>query len=199
MTTLHIETPVSDEELLREVVEDTSTKALEQIYHRHRGLLKGIIMRVVHDDSLLDDVLQDVFVQVWTHASTYRPEKGPVLGWLITMARRRAVDRLRQRYAYEHATNRFGNEHERHLEDCDGNCLVDQDVCANDLRCLMFTLISTLPPAQQEVIVLTYFNELSQREIASHLALPLGTVKTRMELGMRKLVTAMAPIRDKVV
>jgi RNA polymerase sigma-70 factor (ECF subfamily) len=188
----------SDELLLREVIEERSGQALEKLYRRHRALLAVVVMRVVRADWIVDDVLQDVFVQVWTQGDRYSPDKGQVLGWLITLARRRALDRLRQRYAYQKATDRFEVEHERHAEEEDVNCMVDRDVCSHDLRHLMFTLISHLPEAQQKVITMTYFEDLSQRQIASQLDLPLGTVKTRIELGMRKLSNALVPMREKV-
>ena len=189
---------VTDEELLREIVEQRSSRTLEKLYRRHQALLRGVVMRVLRVDWMVDDVLQDVFVQVWTHGDSYSPEKGQVLGWLITLARRRALDRLRRQYAYQKATDRFEEQHERQSDEAEDHCEVYQDVCNHDLRSLMFTLIGQLPPAQQEVILLAYFNDLSQRQIAGQLGLPLGTVKTRIELGMRKLSSALSPIREKV-
>lgn len=200
MNTLSVVTDdaISDEELFNEVVHNRSSRALETLYQRHRALLTGVIMRVLREESMVDDVLQDVFIQVWTQGDHYSSDKGLVLGWLITMARRRALDRLRQRYAYQKATDRFETEHESQSYDSEENCMVDQDVCRNDLRCLMLSMINALPPAQQQVIRMAYFEDCSQRQIAGRLGLPLGTVKTRMELGMRKLNTAITPIRQMV-
>lgn len=188
----------SDEELLRGIVEDRSRQNLEQLYRRHQSLLRSVVMRVLRVDWLVDDVLQDVFVQVWLHGDSYSAEKGQVLGWLITLARRRAVDRLRRQYAYQKATDRYEAEQGQQADEVEDHCEVYQDVCSHDLRSLMYSLINQLPPAQQEVIMMAYFKDLSQRQIAGELGLPLGTVKTRIELGMRKLSNALAPIRDKV-
>ncbi len=188
----------SDESLLEDIARNKSSQALEQLYRRHRSVLRSVIMRIMHDESEVDDVLQDVFIQVWNQGDHYSAEKGQVLGWLIILARRRTLDRLRQRCAYQRATDRFEAEHERHAEHSNEDCVVDHDVCSNDLRGLMCTLIRHLPPAQQQVVMLTYFEDMSQRQIAAHLNLPLGTVKTRIELGVRKLGSALAPLREKV-
>ena len=189
---------ITDEALLAEIANNHSSRALEQLYRRHRGMLRGVVLRIVRDEAEAEDVLQDVFIQVWKQGSHYSVAKGQVIGWLIVLARRRSLDRLRQRSAYQRATDRFEAEHERHVEEGLDRCHVEQDVCSNDLRGLMFSLISHLPPAQQQVVLLTYFEDMSQREIAAHLGLPLGTVKTRIELGVRKLGSALAPLRSKV-
>jgi len=188
----------SDEALLEDIAHNKSAQALEHLYRRHRSVLRSVIMRIMHDDSEVDDVLQDVFIQVWNQGDHYSSEKGQVLGWLIILARRRTLDRLRQRCAYQRATDRFEAEHHHRVRQDGDDCIVDQDVCSNDLRGLMFTLIRHLPPAQQQVVLLTYFDDMSQRQIATHLGLPLGTVKTRIELGVRKLGSALAPMREKV-
>ncbi|MDB6140348.1 MAG: putative polymerase sigma factor, sigma-24 [Verrucomicrobiaceae bacterium] len=187
-----------DEAILTEIASNHSSKALEELYNRHRRMLRSVALRIVRDEAEADDVLQDVFIQIWDRAEYYSPEKGQVLGWLIVLTRRRALDRVRQRSAYQRATDRFETEHESHAAQSEDNCAVEKDVCSNDLRRLMFTMMSLLPPAQQEVVNLAYFEDMSQREIAAHLHLPLGTVKTRIELGVRKLGCSLAPIRAKV-
>ncbi len=188
----------SDEALLEDIASNKSAQSLEQLYRRHRSVLRSVVMRIMHDDAEVDDVLQDVFIQVWNQSNHYSAEKGQVLGWLIILARRRTLDRLRQRCAYQRATDRFEAEHECRADEGVDDCVVEQDVCSNDLRSLMFTLIRHLPAAQQQVVMLTYFEDMSQRQIAAHLGLPLGTVKTRIELGVRKLTSALTPLRDKV-
>ncbi|MDB6117185.1 MAG: sigma70-ECF: polymerase sigma factor, sigma-70 family [Verrucomicrobiaceae bacterium] len=189
---------LQDEAILSQIANTGSSRALEDLYKRHHRMLRSVALRIVHDEAAADDVLQDVFIQIWNQANTYSPEKGQVLGWLIILTRRRALDRVRQRSAYQRATDRFEMEHERRFLESEDNCTVETDVCSNDLRSLMVSLMSHLPEAQQEVVKLAYFEDMSQREIAAHLQLPLGTVKTRIELGMRKLGTSLAPIRSKV-
>lgn len=157
-------------------------------------------MRIIHDDAEAEDILQDVFVQVWNQGHQFSADKGRVLGWLIILARRRTVDRLRKRGAYQRASDRYEEEYKHHpAEDAEENRIVDREVCSNDLRALMCRLMAKLPPNQEEVIKLTFFEDLSQREIAEHLHMPLGTVKTRIELGLRKLGNALRPVREKVM
>lgn len=192
------EESLQDEAILSEIASTRSSKALEDLYKRHHRMLRSVALRIVRDEAEADDVLQDVFIQIWNQAESYSAEKGQVLGWLIILTRRRALDRVRQRSAYQRATDRFEVEHERRAVESEENCVVENDVCSNDLRSLMVSLMSHLPQAQQEVVKLAYFEEMSQREIAAHLHLPLGTVKTRIELGMRKLGSSLAPIRSKV-
>ena len=175
-----------DADLVRSIAEFRSEKALQELYRRHQPLLRSVIRRVLNSDTETDDVLQDVFLQVWNNASAYSPEKGQFLGWLITVARRRAVDRLRQICAYKNATDRF----EASLEPETPNfqqSTTEQEVQHNELRDRISTHLGKLPEAQQQVVKLTYFQGLSHREIAARLSVPLGTIKTRIELGIRKL------------
>src|SRR4051794_35427984 len=97
----------TDVELITAVSKERSQEALEELYRRHRPMLRSVISRVMNSDTDADDVLQDVFIQVWNQADSYSSEKGHLLGWLITLARRRALDRVRQMCAYKNATDRY--------------------------------------------------------------------------------------------
>lgn len=187
-----------DECLIEAVVEHKSEAALASLYQRYRHVLRCVIMRVMRDEADTDDVLQDVFLQVWTRAETYSPEKGRLLGWLIILARRRALDRLRQRCAYNRARDRFEAEYRIPVVEQGPNNESDQQLCEDDLRNILGRLLHRLPPHQGQVVQMTYFNGMSQRQIAAALELPLGTVKTRIELGMRKLSNSLRPLRSKV-
>jgi RNA polymerase sigma-70 factor (ECF subfamily) len=177
----------TDVELISAVSQFRSQKALEVLYRRHRPLLQNIIGRVMNSDSDCDDVLQDVFIQVWNQADAYSPEKGHLLGWLITLARRRALDRVRQMCAYKNATDRYEKSVEPPRTNVHEPSMVDREVWKNELHQRINVLMHKLPEAQQQAVRLTFFQGLSQREIAAHLSVPLGTIKTRIELGMRKL------------
>jgi RNA polymerase sigma-70 factor (ECF subfamily) len=96
----------TDEQLMT-LIKAGDEAALATIYRRHRPMLRTVIARVVHIDADVDDLLQELFVEVWNRAQTYEEEKGKVLGWLITMARRRAIDRIRRRQAYARAEERL--------------------------------------------------------------------------------------------
>jgi RNA polymerase sigma-70 factor, ECF subfamily len=154
-------------------------------------------MRVVHNPSDAEEVLQDVFLHVWNRAGSYCAEKGRVTGWMVMLTRRRAIDRLRQQGSYRRATDRYETEY---VHENDGARTSEgaQEACLSDLRALLRQQLQRLPPAQRQVIEMTYFNGMSQREIAAAAKLPLGTVKTRIELGLRKLASMLVTARLKI-
>lgn len=172
---------------------------MEELYRRYATLLKSVIMRVLHDESEADEILQDVFCQVWEHVDHYSATKGKLSSWLCTLARRRAIDRLRQRSAYRRATKRYEISY-RHL----GNCFerlhtVERQVFNNDLGFLLRQHLAALPAQQRDVIRMAFFEQKSQREISKPTNIPLGTVKTRIELGLRKLSKRLVEKRSQVL
>jgi RNA polymerase sigma-70 factor (ECF subfamily) len=171
--------------------------ALHGIYTHYRGLLHTVAMNVVHNPCDAEEVLQDVFLHVWNRAESYSPEKGKVTGWMVMLTRRRAIDRLRQQGSYRRATDRYESEYATENE---GGHRAEgaREACLSDLRTLLRQQLHRLPPAQKQVIELTYFDGLSQREIAASTGLPLGTVKTRIELGLRKLANMLVTARLKI-
>jgi len=187
-----------DDILMQAVVSQQSEQALGQLYQRYGNILRSVVRRVMQDEADVEDVLQDVFMQVWNRAEAYRPERGRLLGWLVIMARRRALDRLRQRYAYNRAKDRFEHEYRVPAIEQSPDGIVDKQVCEDDLREMLLNQMHRLPPNQEQVVQMTYFQGMSQRQIAASLALPLGTVKTRIELGIRKLSISLKPHRQKV-
>ena len=185
-------TSASDVELITAISQDRSQRALEELYRRYRSMLRSVINRVMNTDADTDDVLQDVFIQVWNQAESYSSEKGHLLGWLITLARRRALDRVRQMCAYKNATDRYEKSVEPTKPGFQESSIVDREVWKHELQQRMNQLIHKLPEAQRQAVRLTFYQGLSQREIAAHLSVPLGTIKTRIELGMRKLGRSLA-------
>jgi len=177
---------LSDNDLMVEIAENRSEDALAVLHRRYRTVLRSVISRVLYLDADADDVLQDVFIQVWLQAHNYSPGKGQLLGWLITVARRRALDRARQSSAYQKATARY-EQSCKPTSGVDETSIVDREVRQNELQSVLNRLIDDLPKEQGIAVQLTYFKGLSQREIATRLSLPLGTVKTRIDLAMRKL------------
>ncbi|HEX8295422.1 MAG TPA: sigma-70 family RNA polymerase sigma factor [Chthoniobacteraceae bacterium] len=197
--TLEVDATASEDEALMGSLVEQKPEALRQLYTRYRSVLRGVVMRVVHDEADADDVLQDVFLQLWTRADSYSPSKGKPLGWLITLARRRAIDRLRQRSAYRRATDRFEVESRHPKKEASENHTVERAAFHDDLRQLLNKLIARLPTAQREVVEKAFFEGMSQREIAARMQLPLGTVKTRIELGLRKLSAVVVASRQKIL
>jgi RNA polymerase sigma factor, sigma-70 family len=196
-TILESQVIIDDQDLMQELLR-RNPDALDQLHQRYRAILKSIIMQVLHDDAEADDVLQEVFLQVWDRADSYSPRKGKLVSWLCTLARRRAIDRLRQHSAYRRATDRYEiscNHADKAIEETH---TVERDACRDDLRELLEQQMKSLPPNQERVIRLAFFENRSQREISVLTNTPLGTVKTRIELGIRKLSHALGGLRGKI-
>ena len=175
----------SDEQLM-EAVKQENPHALEELHRRHSATLKAVIVRVLHNEHSAEDLLQEVFLEIWRLAKRYSQEKGKALGWMITLARRRAIDRLRREQAYFRVEERFQKETEQQPDAWTHN-RVENDIEASDLRNILSQILETLPPAQKDAIELAFYKGMSQREIASYTKIPLGTIKTRLELGVRKI------------
>jgi len=104
-------TPTDLELMQRIQAEDAD--ALSLLYDRYCGILKALILRVIHNESEADDLLQEVFMEIWNQAKNFSSEKGKALGWMVTLARRRAIDALRKKQAYNRAEERLLNETEQ--------------------------------------------------------------------------------------
>ena len=174
----------SDEQLMAGI-KNRSDEALATLYRRHTPLLRTIIARVVNNDTDVDDLLQEVFVEIWNRVGSYEEAKGKALGWIVTLARRRAIDRVRRKQAYSRAEERLrestlGAVDTMHLS-------TDREAMNGDTAEIFQRILTTLPTAQREAVQLAYYSGLSQRDIARRTGIPLGTIKTRLELAMRKL------------
>ncbi len=177
---------VTDEQLM-ESIQQKDESALLTLHNRHRALLRTIISRMMYNDHEVDDLVQDCLLDIWRHAENYSPEKGRALGWIVTLARRRAIDRIRRKTAYNRAQDRLREETANDFSF--HHTGADEEAAETDRAAVMAKLIGRLPDAQQQVVQLAFYRGLSQREIAAHTGLPLGTIKTRLELALRKLRT----------
>src|SRR6266700_6726038 len=154
----------SDLDLMRGIqAEDPD--ALAQLYDRYNGILKALILRVIHNEAEADDLLQEIFMEIWNQAKNFSAQKGKPLGWMVTLTRRRAIDALRKRQAYGRAEERLQAEPELQPLAWVQN-VTEQEIRAGDTRILMAKVINSLPEAQQQVIELAFFQGMSQREIA---------------------------------
>ena len=153
--------------------------AVAELYDRHCRLLFGLILRILHDRSEAEDVLQDVFVLVWTRAETYNVSLGPPAAWLVRIARNRAIDRLRatnvRLRAIESAPEPVAAENP------------EARASQSEQQRAVARALDTLPPDQRVLIEQAYFLGLTQSELAERFKLPLGTVKTRIRTGMLAL------------
>ena len=187
-------TDASDEALM-EAITYGRQSALAELYGRHAKTVKTVVTHVVHEEAEAEDVLQEIFFQIWQEAPRYSSHAGRPLGWMVTIARRRAIDRLRRRQAYSRAKDRF------EVEQCPDAWVhngIGSDLVRSDLRHFLERHMDSLPAYQREAIKLAYFEGLSQHQIAVRTGTPLGTVKTRLELGLRKLAIALRPLRCKI-
>jgi len=171
--------------------------ALAQLYDRYNGILKALILRVIHNEAEAEDLLQEIFMEIWNQAKNFSAQKGKPLGWMVTLARRRAIDGLRKKQAYTRAEERLQNETEQQPDAWVHNA-TEEAIVLSDTRVLIRKVINGLPPAQQQAIDLAFFNGMSQREIAAKTNTPLGTVKTRLELGLKKIYDGLKELRDEL-
>src|ERR1700751_5229155 len=154
----------SDDQLMEAVI-NRESEALECIYMRYESLLRTVILGVIRDESEVDDILHDVLLQVWDLGDKYKPSRRGLRGLLVTLARRRALDRLRRRAAYRRATESLKTDLDNPLTIEITNMTGELE--NNDLLTLLMRVIQLLPTAQKEVIHLTFFKGMSQREIAA--------------------------------
>lgn len=178
-----------DTELMQRVAR-RDQQAFLALYDRYAPRVYALALRMLGERMAAEEVTQDTFLKLWTRADTYSPQKGVLLAWLLTVARRTALDRIR----LENRRPDFGNPHDP--EDT-WRTLADPASETDEARWrdLRFALLD-LPDEQRQVIELAYYHGMSQRQIAEYLAVPLGTVKTRLRLGMDKLRRAWLPERS---
>ena len=162
------------------------SQALADLYDRYASVALALAGRILGDRSEAEDVLQVVFTRVWQDAGRYDPAKGSPTSWILSWIRNGAIDRLRRREALHRATlQSIDNAPAAGHEEAHGH-----DPSAEERERLK-KAVASLPADQRQVIELAYFEGLSQTQIAQRLGEPLGTVKTRVRLGMNKLRQAL--------
>ena len=155
--------------------------ALGRLYDGYRLILFGVLMRILNSREEAEDVLQEVFLQVWRRAGDFDENRGRPFTWLVTLARSRGIDRLRSLASRERVAMAGANEASEEVSDA------ATDAIRSEQRGVVNDALSQLPEDQKRPLMLAYFDGLTQSEIAMQLGAPLGTVKTRMRSGMMKL------------
>ena len=178
-----------DDQLMTLVVQGDRT-AVGALYDRHARAAFGFVFRMLQERARAEEVIQEVFLNVWLKAASFRPQKGKFITWLMTMAHNRAVDELRRTRRDRERLDQVKLLTLADTGTAEGNPA--QGAQQAEEATVVRVALKGLPPAQRQVIELAYYQGLTQSEIAGHLQHPLGTVKTRMRLGMQKLRAALA-------
>lgn len=173
-------TPAYGEEELVLLLKQQSREAFNYLYKQYAAVLYGVVNKVVYDEQTAQDVLQDVFVKIWTNIAQYDAQKGRIYTWMINIARNAAIDKLRSKG-----------------EIMKGKIQTGEDVVDNIARGMkteqatdtigLSKMVATLKPEYEAIISLAYFKGYTLDEISKTLGIPLGTVKTRMRSGIQQL------------
>ena len=186
-----------DEELM-DRLGDRDLDAFEALYDRYADLVYSVSLRVVGDTHVAQDVTQDVFLRVWRRPEQFDVGRGKLVTWLLSVARNRSIDERRSHgRRLRHEALPSTTEEEEVIPSADD---LDDPALAtvlSDERRAVRSALTVLPPEQRLAIQLAYFGGLTQQEIANKLGQPLGTVKTRIRLGMQKMRGALEERRQK--
>lgn len=170
-----------EDALLMRKVSEGDRKAFLALYDRHAAKVFGLALRVIGDPMTAEEVTQDAFLRLWTRADTYNPDRGKLSSWLLTITRRLAIDQFRLEARRPLAWNPSNPENA--VEKIPDPASQSEESRWATLR---FAL-DRLPAEQRSVIELSFYHGMSHSQIADYQSTPLGTVKTRVRLGMEKL------------
>ena len=182
---------LDDEELMQRLVY-RDLRAFRTLYSRYANLVYSAAIRVVRDPQIAEDMVQEIFLRLWRKPESYAATRGRFATWLTSVTRNRAVDEIRSRNRRFRHETASPEEQEREFAGPENEDPAVRAELADQRRIIRIAL-DGLPPEQRETIELAYFGGLTQQEIAERLNQPLGTVKTRIRLGMQKLRAALTP------
>jgi RNA polymerase sigma-70 factor (ECF subfamily) len=174
--------PVGDVELMRRIAQ-ADREAFARLYDRYSGLLYSITLRILNDQKEAEDVIQEVFVQIWHKAGSYKVEAGKPLPWAVAMTRNKAIDRLR----YLRRRFKVGDASETLDEESAAAAVFNEEIGGRENAATIRTAVNGLPLEQRQAIEMAFFGGMTQNEISESLQEPLGTVKARIRRGMLKL------------
>lgn len=177
---------VSEDDLLARVA-GGDRRAFESLYNRVAPRLHGLVRRVLVDQAQSEEVTQEVFLEIWETAKRFDFARGKALSWMMTIAHRRAIDRVRASQASRVRDVRVGIRDFEYSSDD-----VAETVELKEEHRRVAEAMKTLSPLQRDAISLAYLKGLTQTEIAEHLGVPIGTIKTRLRDGLIKLRSALA-------
>ena len=177
---------LDDKELVRAVV-DKDSAAIAELFDRYSGMLTALSLRILSDRADVEEILQETFLQVWNQAARYDSRRSSVSTWLVLIARSRSIDRLRSRQVKLRTATAARQENpDMHTSpEGVGNVLMQER------RRRLQEEMAKLPQEQRQVLELAFYGGMTQSEIAEQTRIPLGTVKTRTLLAMKKLKVAL--------
>jgi len=185
-------TTISDADLIA-LVTQGDQEALELLYERYSRAVYSFSLRIVGDVQVAEEILQEVFVRAWQQGGSFQSTRGTLITWLLSITHNLSIDEVRRRKRRPQKAE--SAEPETILAALPDEGLdVEEEVWLSSLRVSIQDALQQLPVAQREAIELAYFQGLTQREIADTLGEPLGTIKTRMRLGMLKLREQLGPV-----
>lgn len=178
----------SDEELMAALTRGEA-EALETLYDRYAGPSYSLALRILGDRGAAEEVVQDTFVTLWQKSGAYDPGYGRLSAWLLRIVRNRAIDELRR----QRSPARNSRLH-RPTPEAVADPAGTEALRTTELRSVVGGALEELPQDQREVVEMAYLKGLSQREISEYTGVPLGTVKTRTRLALKKLREALGPL-----
>lgn len=183
----------ADAELVARLVAGDSA-ALEELYDRYGRPAYSLARRIIGDPGLAEDVVQEVFLALWRDPDKFKPDRGAFSSWLLAMTHHKAVDAVRREEALRRRRTKAAEEDESLLSTESAGPDVEDQVIGSLKRAGVRRALLTLPEVQREALTLAYFGGYTQREVAALTGAPLGTVKTRMLAGMRRLKEALGGV-----
>ena len=171
----------TDEELMRRVAA-RDEQAFAQLYDRYAAICLGFMLRILHNRAEAEDVLQEVYLQIWQQASNFDAARGRAITWILTIARSRALDRLRKIAVRDRTATAATHEQSMRV----ANTTIDDCLNLENAE-IVHAALAGIAEKQRQLLILAYYEGLTQTQIAERLGEPLGTVKTRMRNGLLKL------------
>jgi RNA polymerase sigma-70 factor (ECF subfamily) len=167
-------------------------RALEVLYDRYSGVVFSFALRIVGDRELAEEILQEAFFRAWQQGGNFSSGRGTFITWLLSITHNLSIDEIRKRRRRpQKADSEEPEQVLASVPDTGAGGDVEGEVWLGALRDTIGTALADLPPAQRQAIEMAYFRGMTQREIAESLGEPLGTIKTRMRLGLQKLKDAL--------
>jgi RNA polymerase sigma-70 factor (ECF subfamily) len=171
-------------DLLRRIAERADPAAFRELYETYGPRVKAYMMRRGADSGTAEDLAQETLLMVWRKAALYAGDKGSMTTWVFAIARNLRIDRLRREMPWQELP-------EGRLAEASGDPLPDEAIAEKERQQRVQAALAGLPPEQKEVVALAYLEGLSHSEIAERLAMPLGTVKSRMRIAYQKIRAAL--------